>query len=158
MPWSSGETWRLTLLAAFYSQPHRSPEFPQASCDPCSSAHPVLSCMFTASTSAAWEGRGTALGYPYRCHTAPTHCWEVFSDELTSEYTAPIRDLYPVHPRPAHLGSSIHPVHPEMEFQIESAHSYLPTSSFPFDREARSLGFGVRYSSVESLRSAASGL
>lgn len=45
-----------------------------------------------------------------------------------------------------------------MELQIESTQSFLPPSSFPFDREAKSLGFGVRHSSVESLSSAASWL
>lgn len=50
----------------------------------------------------------------------------------------------------------VHPIHLEMEFQIESTYFFLPTSSFPFDRETKSLGFGVRRSSVESLRSAAS--
>lgn len=45
-----------------------------------------------------------------------------------------------------------------MEFQIKSTQSFLPTSSFPFDREAKGLGFEVRRSSVESLRSAASWL
>lgn len=69
-----------------------------------------------------------------------------------------VRDLCPSDPSPAHLGLFVHPRHLEMKFQIESTHSFLPTGSFPFDREAKSLGFGVRRSSVESLRSAASWL